>query len=260
MALKADHPYPDVRALERGLKLIDAFGEHGWLGPTELARHTGIDRSTIYRLLSTLERSGFVVRHPQHPKYFLSSKFHGLGVSIQARDQLVVIASDPLNELVSKINWPSDFGVLEGGRLLIAGSNHPMTTMTFYRSLIGHTRRVMGSALGRAILSAMSEDQRATALESIKLLGGQDAADVSDEDAVGQMIEATNRRGYALSVGEAVPNVAAIALPVVTKLGVAGAVNIVFFRSTFRIEWAERYLEPLRLCVERIENKFNELG
>lgn len=258
MAAKGEGPYPDVRALERGLHLIEALAEHGWLGPAELARHTGIDRATIYRLLATLEHNGFVVRHPQRAKYFLSSKFHSLGSSVQARDELVMLVSGPLNNLVKQINWPSDFGVLDGGRLVIAGSNHALTTMTFYRAIVGQTRPVMRSALGRAILSAMSEEERAAAIDAIIMAGGPDAEDVADKHAVEALVANTRRRGYALSLGEADSQVSAIALPVVSKKGVVGAINIVFFRSTFRIDWVERYLEPLRKCIQEVEAAYDQ--
>lgn len=257
--MKGEGPYPDVRALERGLNLIDALAEHGWLGPAELARHTGIDRATIYRLLATLKHNGFVVRHPQRAKFFLSSKFHSLGSSVQARDELVMLVSGPLNALVKEINWPSDFGVLEGGRLVIAGSNHALTTMTFYRAVVGQARPVMRSALGRAILSAMSEEQRASAIESIIMAGGPDSEDVADSKAVEALVATTRNRGYALSLGEADNQVSAIALPVISKKGVVGAINIVFFRSTFRIEWVKRYLDPLRKCVSEVEEAFAQL-
>ncbi len=259
MGVRSDGPYPDVRALGRGLNLIDALAEHGWLGPAELARHTGIDRATIYRLLSTLEHNGFVVRHPQRAKYFLSSKFHSLGSSVQMRDEQVMLVSGPLNALVEEINWPSDFGVLDGGRLVIAGSNHTLTTMTFYRAIVGHTRPVMGSALGRAILAAMSDEERANAIGSIIMAGGPDAEAVADSKAVDALVVTTRERGYALSLGEADNQTSAIALPVMSKGRVMGAINIVFFRSTFRIEWVERYLEPLRKCVKQVELAFAEL-
>lgn len=259
MAVKGDGPYPDVRALERGLSLVETLAEHGWLGPTELSRYTGIDRATIYRLLFTLERTGFVVRHPQRAKYFLSSKMHQLSASVQVRDELVMKVTAPLNNLVREINWPSDFGVLEGGKLLIAGSNHPLTTMTFYRAIVGQTRPVMRSALGRAILSAMSDEERANAIDSIIMAGGPDAEDVSNSNAVEALVAATRERGYALSLGEAVDQVSAIALPVLSRRGVVGAINIIFFRSTFRIGWVKRYLEPLRKCVSEVERAFDQL-
>lgn len=60
MTMEETPIYPRVRALERGLELIVALSELGWATPGELAKYTGIHRTTIYRLLSTLELSGYV--------------------------------------------------------------------------------------------------------------------------------------------------------------------------------------------------------
>jgi hypothetical protein len=54
--------YRDVRALRRGLEIIEALSRTGWLRPTDLAKITGIDRSTIYRIVNTLEDKGFAAR------------------------------------------------------------------------------------------------------------------------------------------------------------------------------------------------------
>jgi IclR family transcriptional regulator, mhp operon transcriptional activator len=252
-------PYRDVRALERGLALIDSLAERGWMGPSELAHHTGIDRATIYRLLSTLLRTGFVVRRDQDRKYFLSSKIRALSFSVQERDARSLLVAEPLRELVEEIKWPSDFAVLEGGQLVIIGSNHPLTTMTFYRSIVGQTRPILRSALGRAILAAMSESEREEALETIALAGTSDAVDITDRAAVNKLVDHTRQRGYALSIGEVNDQVSAIALPVFAKKRVAGAINIVFFRSTFHISWVGRYLEPLQRCVRKVEDSFNAI-
>jgi IclR family transcriptional regulator, mhp operon transcriptional activator len=258
--MKEVSPYPEVRALERGLALIDALGEFGWLGPTELARRTGIDRATIYRLLSTLARTGFVVRRPQDAKYFLSPKIRALSFGIQEQDTRVLLISGPLRELVEEIKWPSDFAVLSAGRLVIMGSNHLLTTMTFYRSVIGQTRPVMRSSLGRAILSAMSAADRTEAIETIVLAGGPDASDVVDTAAVATAVADTRRRGFALSSGEVADNITAMALPVISGGRVAGAINVVFFRRSFRIEKALRCLEPLQRCVKKIESAFDAVA
>jgi IclR family mhp operon transcriptional activator len=257
--MNEDKPYPEVRALERGLALLDALGEFGWLGPTELARRTGIDRATIYRLLSTLVRTGFVVHRSRDAKYFLSAKVRALSFGIQEQDARVLLVSEPLRELVEEIKWPSDFAVLTAGQLVIVDSNHLLTTLTFYRSLFGQTRPVLRTSLGRAILSAMSDADLAEAIETIVIAGGPDADDVLDRAKVDSIVTETRRRGFALSSGEAAENISAIALPVISKGRVAGAINVVCFRKSFRLEEAVRYLEPLRRCVQKVERAFDGL-
>ncbi|SCW56972.1 MULTISPECIES: helix-turn-helix domain-containing protein [unclassified Pseudomonas] len=253
-------PYPEVRALERGLALIDALGEYGWLGPTELAKYTGVDRATIYRLLSTLVRTGFVVHRPQDSKYFLASKFRQLSMGIREQDSRVLAVAAPLRELVEDIRWPSDFAVLMAGRLVIVDSSHTLTTMSCYRSVVGHSRPILRSALGRAMLSAMSDEERAEAIETILLAGGADANEIGVRAQVDAIVESTRRRGFAVSEGAIADNISAIALPVIVKGRVVGAINVIFFRSSFNIEKIGRYIESLRKCVSQVESAFTLIG
>jgi len=257
--LDSKTPYPEVRSLERGLQLLEALGEYGWCGPTELAQKTGIDRSTIYRLLETLRRTGFVVRRQQDAKFFLSAKFKGLNSAVEEQDFRLLLISEPLRELVKEIKWPSDFAALNRGRLVILDSTHRYTTLTFYRAVIGKTRPILQSSLGRAILAAMSDDEREEAIQTVLLAGGPDAEQIRDRAAVEAVVAATRQRGFGLSIGEITPRISAIALPVMAKGSLVGAVNIIFFTSAFKPTQADKYLEPLRRTVTRMEQAFSAL-
>lgn len=48
-----------VRTLERGLTVLRALGQHGPLTLGDAARHAGLNASTAYRLLHTLQAQGF---------------------------------------------------------------------------------------------------------------------------------------------------------------------------------------------------------
>jgi len=250
-------PYKEVRALKRALELINALGEIGWAGPTTLAEHTGINRSTIYRLMTTLVEAGFVVRREQDSKYYLSSHLWSLCKGMRDEDALSLLTSGPLTRLTQTIKWPSDFAILEAGRLVIVNSTHPHTTMTFYRSVISQSRPILRSALGKAIIAAMSPEDRADTIKMILSSDSPDASDFRDPKLLENIIEDVRVRGYALSTSEAAEGIKAIALPIKVDGKVYGAVNIVIFRSAFKLQQVEaEFLEPLRKCVEEIETAF----
>lgn len=60
MARPRDKGPQEVKTLDRGLYLLEVLGELGEAGLTSLARRTGFSKSTLYRLLQTLVRHGFV--------------------------------------------------------------------------------------------------------------------------------------------------------------------------------------------------------
>jgi IclR family mhp operon transcriptional activator len=252
-------PYRDVRSLTRGMKILEALSELGWVTPTVLAARTGIDRATVYRLCSTLIDIGYVICRPADGKYFLTSKLRRVGEGIREEDVTLQLVSQCLEKLVQKIKWPSDYGSIVAGRLTILESNHRLSPMTIYRSLIGQQRPVLLSAMGRAVLSAMTEQQLKDALETIRRIGGEeDARAVADEAAVGRVIAPARALGYATSEGLVHPNISALAVPVRGAHGVVGAVNVVFFKSAMSAaEAVQRYLEALKDCVREIEEKLD---
>ena len=70
--------YAHVRALERGLKLLAALNRIGRAGPAALAEAVGLDRTTCYRLLATLEAMGYVTLSQSDGKYVLMSSVREL--------------------------------------------------------------------------------------------------------------------------------------------------------------------------------------
>lgn len=249
-----ESPYPEVRSLERGLSILDALGELGWSGATAISRQTGVDRGTVYRLLATMAKSGYVIRRPQDGRYFLSSRLREISTGIRDDDIWLQHVDPALERLVRKIHWPSDFATISGGKLTIVASNYPHTTMTLFRSVLGQARPIMRSSLGRAMIAAMSPDQLDRTIEMVSLIGGTDAEEIKDRTLLARIIETTRMRGFAASAGESTPGIAAIALPVMARHEVVGAVNIVIFMSSFNLaKSAATYLEPLKECVREIE-------
>ncbi len=242
-----DHKtYRPVRALDRGLHLIEALAASGWSTPQELAVISGIDRATIYRLLATLVRTGYAERRIADGRFVLSARIRELASGVRDDDRLSAIIGPLLEELVLKLFWPSDFAMLVSGHLQIVASSHHLTTMTFFRGMVGQERPVVDSALGRAILAAMSDAERE---HTLLALGG-----AQNQGRIDHIISETRSAGYASAVGTTVADVSAIALPVMVNEQVAGAINVVFFRSALTTaQAAERYLEQLRATVREAE-------
>ncbi len=60
--------YKGVRALSRGLEILTAVNR-GARGVAEIAAAVGLNRPSVYRLLETLARDGFIVRSESDGSY-----------------------------------------------------------------------------------------------------------------------------------------------------------------------------------------------
>lgn len=249
--------FKEVRSVSRALALVDTMGSLGWLTPSELAKETGIDRGTVYRLLASLIRAGYVVRREQDGKFFLSSKMRYLSRGILAEDTDSMLVSQALARLTSKIRWPSDYGTISGGMLKIVDSSHHLTSMTFFRNVVGRVRPILRTALGKAIVAGMDEEERKSLISEIKQSSEENKKDINKTGKLEWILSDFQRRGYALSLEETTPRICAIALPVYRLGKVAGAVNIIIFRSAFNLDTVEKeFLMPLKKCVSEIQFAF----
>lgn len=252
-------PYKDVRSLARGLAIIEALGTLGWVKLGRLSAYTGIDRTTVYRLVSTLAEAGYVARREEDGAVNLSWKLLQITGNLRGDDLTGQIVIKHLAQLTEAIKWPSDFATLTRGGLHIAVSTHAMSPMSLHRGMIGRKRPLLRTALGKALLSGMSEQELAQTLDITKRLGGEDGSDASSPYFVEQMLKEVRDKGYASAVGSTEAKISAIALPICISTGVVGAINIIFFRSALTpAEAADRYLDRLRACARATEAEISE--
>ena len=255
-------PYRDVRSLIRGLQIIEALSQLGWVKIGSLSAAANIQRSSAYRLVSTLEQLGYVGRRSDDGAVALTPKLAYLAEALRDDDIVTQFAWPFLFQLTKDVLWPCDFASLEGGRVLIRLSTHKISPMSIHRGMVGKERHLVRSALGLAILSAMSPEELEAMLLIMETLGGSNAEDVRDRDVIHRAMEGVRARGYAASTGQTEAKISAIALPVMSpEKQVAGAVNIVFFRSVMTTEQAaERHLDRLRSSVQQIEQALQEFA
>jgi len=248
-------PYKEVRALTRGIDIMEALADLGWARIGALSHYTGIDRATLYRLVQTLENRGYVARREEDGAVSLTSIILGLSDGVRQDDMIVQALTPILTKLTEDILWPSDFGTLNGGEMTISASTHKLSPLSIHRNLIGKTRPLLRSALGRAYLGALRPDDRENVLSIVRRLDGDDAKDLRSVGNIDALLQEVHNAGFATSVGLVEDNISAIAIPLRRGRRVVGAVNISFFRSAMAPAQAAReYLEPLRTAVENCES------
>lgn len=247
--------YKPVRALEKGLDLLVELNRRGRAKPAELARETGIDRTTVYRLLETLIIRGLVEKSPSDDCYTLRAGVRQLSEGFTASDATARLVAPELGRLLPKVLWPSDFAAFERGWMVIRETTHRYSPFSVHRAMVGRMRPFLRSAVGRAVLAAAEPGERQTMVE-IALKAYAVAPNEATPAAIEALVSDVQARGYAASVGGSESHISAIALPVTGPLGVVGAINIVFFRSALTPELAaERYLPALTETVRAVEER-----
>jgi IclR family transcriptional regulator, mhp operon transcriptional activator len=190
-----------VRALSRGLVLIGELNASGPSNVVQLAKRTGLNRTTCYRLLDTLREDGYVTFDETNAVFGLTPKVRTLSEGVSSRDLSSQAALPAMFGLLDQVSWPSDFGVFELGSVLIRESTHPFSPFSIHRSMVGRRRSLVRSALGKAILAASPPTLRREMLDMTASLVEDDAGLAKDRRFIDDALFQTKEDGYASSVG-----------------------------------------------------------
>ena len=250
--------HQSVRSLSRGLALIRELNVTGPSSALQLAGSTGLNRTTCYRLLQTLQQDGFVSFDEKSAHFGLTAQVRMLSEGVSIRDLSSQAALPAMFTLLEEASWPSDFAVFELGSVMIHESTHSFSPFSIHRSMIGRRRSLVRSALGRAILSSASPALRREMLDITASLVPEDAALARDRGFIDRVVSRTRKDGYASSVGETERGISGIALPIHGVGPVLGSLNIVFFSSAMTPQVAaKRYLRAIRRAAKAIERRWH---
>lgn len=93
-----------VRAVERALDVLLCFASgHEW-GLTEIAGRVGLHKSTVHRLLATLEDRGFVTRDASTEKYRLGLSVLELSANLSRSDDPSVVLLPEMERLRDQLS------------------------------------------------------------------------------------------------------------------------------------------------------------
>ena len=248
----------NVRALSRGLALISELNASGPSNVVQLAKRTGLNRTTCYRLLDTLREDGYVTFDETNALFGLTPQVRMLSEGVSSRDLSSQAALPAMFSLLDQVSWPSDFGVFELGSVLIRESTHPFSPFSVHRSMVGRRRSLVRSALGKAILAASPPALRREMLDLTASLVEEDAGLAKDRRFIEDILLQTKKDGYASSVGGSEAGISAIALAIPGGGPVLGSLNLIFFSSSMTPEVAARkYLPSMKVAVKEIERRWS---
>jgi len=209
-----------VAAVERAFTVLDALADGGELGTNEIARRTGINASTVSRLLATLASARFVEHVPESGRYRLSLRLIELGNAVLGRLDLRTLARPHLQALVRETGETAT---------LSAPGEHDAITVDF-----AHSSSVVQSVaqLGRPSVG------HATAAGKVMLAFGNvelptepftsfTQRTITTRERLAAELTRVRKRGFAEAREEREEGLAAIAAPVRDSSGeLAGIIGL----------------------------------
>jgi DNA-binding IclR family transcriptional regulator len=201
MGLNMPKPQLPVRALERGLDILDCFrGSEDKLALTVIASMVGLPPSTALRILATLERKNYLVRHEQTRLYSLGPSFLRFSGSGGVVEMLPIVALAYMRELNSIYDESVSIYVPLGEKRVCiqrVESSHPLRQVVN----IGDALSLTVGAGGKVLTAWLEVSPDYDVSRLVPSLPSQLLAEVREA-------------GYAVSFGEREAGTYAVAAPI----------------------------------------------
>lgn len=197
---------------------------------TEVTRQTGLPKSTVSRLLATLEQLEAVERNSATNVFTIGRGIVALAAHVPHSDTLAVIARPHLQELSEQIGETVALAMPDGDYAYVAdqiSSRHAIQV----RDWTGQRIEMHALSTGRVFLAARTPEALARYLA--KPLARYTAKTICDPAALGAAIAQVRAQGYAWIFEEYEEGLNALAVPIRDQAGRAvAAVNV--FGPAFR--------------------------
>lgn len=189
-----------VIALSRGLDVLRAFRpSDGLLGNQELAARTNLPKPTISRLTYTLTKLGYLTPVPRFEKYQLAPAAMALGYSALANMGIRHLSDPYRDQLMRETGGAVAIGARDRLSMIYFGQSRSELTVGVLLD-VGSKVPIATTAMGRAYLWALPDDERAALMREIKEHVGPNWQKV--RDGIERSGECIAKHGFAMSAGE----------------------------------------------------------
>ncbi|KJS17543.1 MAG: hypothetical protein VR69_04165 [Peptococcaceae bacterium BRH_c4b] len=241
----AEHPPENpVHSVERALIILEALARQPQgFGCTELGQILKLHKSTVHRIVSTLQAYGFAEKDPHTERYKLGNKIIYLGLKTLNNLDFRKVATPFMQELVEISRETVQLAVLDRGEVLFVERDHSPEVVTVNLDWRGE---IHCTAEGKVLLATLPE-------QGIKeLLGNQEmkkytANTITNIDQMIAHLNKINKQGFAVNAEEMAEGVRSIAAPVYNHSGsVIAALSITGPSSRLSLERIYRLVNVLK--------------
>lgn len=201
-----------VRAVERALDVLLCFSQDGPnLTLTQISERVGIHKSTVHRLLATLESRRLVQRDHLSGTYHLGSRLMEMAFLVLQSNDLTRLARPYMDGLAAEHRETVDLAVLEGADVVYLQVVESPQRVKL-AAAPGQRLPAFCTATGKAFLAYLPEEQVQDILKQ-GLIKYTEHTKVTQQE-LQQDLRLTRERGFATSEQEYEDGINAVATPI----------------------------------------------
>jgi DNA-binding IclR family transcriptional regulator len=212
----------DVQSVERAIAILKSFSlERPERGVSELSREIGLHKSTVSRLMKTLEHGGLLSRNPESERYRLGLDLIGLSAQVISFVDVRQVARPFLRELAETCKETVNLSVLDAGQVVNLEQFVPPMRRIKNVGRVGRRMPPHCTAAGKVLLAYLPEEELEQVLQTD--LQRFTPHTITDPVKLQQELDQVRRDGYATVREELEEGLNVVAGPVYDHTGQATA-------------------------------------
>lgn len=201
-----------VRSVERALDILLCFTDKSELSLTEISARVELNKSTVFRLLASLERKGFLMRDPDNEKYHLGFRLWELSANLTRVDDPGIMLLPDMERLRDVLEETVSLYVRDGRERVRIQAVESKQTIRRVAPIGARLPLTVGASSKILVAYADPETQEA-------ILSDSDWPTSIEKQSFMLQLLQIQQLGYASSVEEREAGTAAISAPVKNKAG-----------------------------------------
>ncbi len=248
-----------IQSLERGLTILTILSRSRHARSlNEISAEFEIDRSSVYRLLGTLVKHGYVIQNGETKKYSLGYRILELAGSIASTLNVEETLRPIMREVCEKTQQNTHCAVRDGEDVVFVGVEMPRDVVTVNIS-VGTREPAIATALGRAVLAYLPDPERTAFLQAAPFVAYTPAS-VRDAAALEPILEGVRAERLAVDDEEYREGIVCYAAPVFDHTGaVVCSLGISGHRATMKLH-RDEYAAIVRTAGAEASRRFGWSG
>jgi IclR family transcriptional regulator, acetate operon repressor len=200
-----------VQSVDRAVSILQVLAGHGAAGVTEIATELAVHKSTVFRLLSTLEARGLVEQHSERGRYRLGHGIVRLAAGATRDYNLSVLARPICQRLAEAVRETVNLAIHDGRQVISVDQVIGSSTVTTI-NWVGQRSPMHATSAGKVFLANLPPGQLDAVLaEDLERFTPHT---VVHPTRLREQLALVRRLGHAATVEEHEIGLAAVAAPV----------------------------------------------
>jgi len=254
--------YP-VQTVIKSIELIKFLATSGvpGVGISEISKELAMGKSTVHRLLDTLQFYGYVEKSEDNSRYHLGWELYKIGQMVPQQNQLFNLNPSYLMELNKKTKETVNLAILKRSETVLLSKIEGSRDALRVSVNPGEYESIHATSLGKIMICEMSETEVRDLLNGKETLVAYTSNTITKTEDLLLELQQTRARGYAVDAEEYCLGLYCIAMPIrdyTNKIIAAVSVSTPIVRLDS--EKKELILEALKQCTNDISKSLGFPG